>query len=70
MRIFRKASSDSLDEDELGQLLLGLAALERDRPWASPSLFPPAFENVRRRRWPEARADIDKVLKSLEPPLR
>jgi hypothetical protein len=61
----KSAFSGSLPEqpdwDFAGQVLLGLAAMERGRA-ADPAGFDRAFDAVLQRKWPDARTAIDVLL--------
>jgi hypothetical protein len=58
--LFPRSVPPTADADEMGQLLLGLAALERGK---DDAVFARAFESYRRREWGDVRLTLDVLLR-------
>jgi hypothetical protein len=59
---FRGVTPAALSEDELGQMLQGLAALQRTRSSKPDAAFDRAFDLLRQKNWQDSRAELKILL--------
>jgi hypothetical protein len=62
-RVFPPELPPAADTDTVGQVLLGLSAMQRGK---DDAVFSRAFEQYRRRDWPGVRTSLDLLLKRIE----